>query len=55
MSFSIFIAALVAENPPPPMLLGLQSWLASQPRQRAQAIMRVLTGAMLQIPLFAFA
>ncbi len=31
--------------PTPPMLLGLQSWLATQPRQRAQAIMRVLTGA----------
>jgi NADH dehydrogenase FAD-containing subunit/uncharacterized membrane protein YphA (DoxX/SURF4 family) len=31
--------------PTPPTLLGLQSRLASQPRQRAQAIMRVLTGA----------
>ena len=31
--------------PTPPMFLGVQSWLASQPRQRAQAIMRVLTGA----------
>jgi hypothetical protein len=31
--------------PTPPMLFGLQSWLANQPRQRAQAIMRVLTGA----------
>ena len=28
-------------------LLGVQSWLASLPRQRAQAIMRVLTGATL--------
>jgi NADH dehydrogenase FAD-containing subunit/uncharacterized membrane protein YphA (DoxX/SURF4 family) len=31
--------------PTPPFLLGLQSWLEAQPRQRAQAIMRVLTGA----------
>jgi hypothetical protein len=31
--------------PTAPLLVGLQSWLASQPRQRAQAIMRVLTGA----------
>ena len=31
--------------PTPTMFLGVQSWLASQPRQRAQAIMRVLTGA----------
>ncbi len=31
--------------PTPTMFLGAQSWLASQPRQRAQAIMRVLTGA----------
>jgi len=30
--------------PTPPFLLGLQSWLEAQPRQRAQAIMRVLTG-----------
>jgi NADH dehydrogenase FAD-containing subunit/uncharacterized membrane protein YphA (DoxX/SURF4 family) len=30
--------------PTPPFLLGLQSWLEEQPRQRAQAIMRVLTG-----------
>jgi len=33
--------------PTPPIFLGVQSWLASQPRQRAQAIMRVLTGATL--------
>ena len=31
--------------PAPPFMLGLQSWLEAQPRQRAQAIMRVLTGA----------
>jgi NADH dehydrogenase FAD-containing subunit/uncharacterized membrane protein YphA (DoxX/SURF4 family) len=31
--------------PTPRPLLGVQSWLASLPRQRAQAIMRVLTGA----------
>jgi len=31
--------------PTPPFMLGLQSWLEAQPRQRAQAIMRVLTGA----------
>lgn len=30
--------------PAPTFLLGLQSWLEAQPRQRAQAIMRVLTG-----------
>jgi NADH dehydrogenase FAD-containing subunit/uncharacterized membrane protein YphA (DoxX/SURF4 family) len=30
--------------PTPPLLTRPQSWLASQPRQRAQAIMRVLTG-----------
>jgi NADH dehydrogenase FAD-containing subunit/uncharacterized membrane protein YphA (DoxX/SURF4 family) len=30
--------------PTPSFLLGLQSWLETQPRQRAQAIMRVLTG-----------
>jgi NADH dehydrogenase FAD-containing subunit/uncharacterized membrane protein YphA (DoxX/SURF4 family) len=30
--------------PTPSFLLGLQSWLEAQPRQRAQAIMRVLTG-----------
>ena len=30
--------------PTPPFMLGLQSWLEAQPRQRAQAIMRVLTG-----------
>ena len=33
--------------PTPSIFLGAQSWLASQPRQRAQAIMRVLTGATL--------
>lgn len=31
--------------PTPPFMLGVQSWLEEQPRQRAQAIMRVLTGA----------
>lgn len=30
--------------PTPAVLLGVRSWLAAQPRQRAQAIMRVLTG-----------
>jgi NADH dehydrogenase FAD-containing subunit/uncharacterized membrane protein YphA (DoxX/SURF4 family) len=30
--------------PVAPLFAGPQSWLASQPRQRAQAIMRVLTG-----------
>lgn len=30
--------------PTAPMFLGVQSWLASQPRQRAQAIMRILAG-----------
>src|SRR6202040_1174308 len=30
--------------PIPSFLLSLQSWLEAQPRQRAQAIMRVLTG-----------
>jgi NADH dehydrogenase FAD-containing subunit/uncharacterized membrane protein YphA (DoxX/SURF4 family) len=33
--------------PTPRAFLGVQSWLASLPRQRAQAIMRVLTGATL--------
>jgi NADH dehydrogenase FAD-containing subunit/uncharacterized membrane protein YphA (DoxX/SURF4 family) len=31
--------------PTPPLLTGAQSWLATQPRQRAQAILRILTGA----------
>ena len=30
-----------------PMFQGVQSWLAEQPRQRAQAIMRILTGTTL--------
>ena len=30
-----------------PVFLGIQSWLAEQPRQRAQAIMRILTGTTL--------
>ena len=30
--------------PTPPIFEGVQSWLAAQPRQRAQAIMRILTG-----------
>lgn len=30
-----------------PSLRGIQSWLAGQPRQRAQAIMRILTGTTL--------
>jgi len=33
--------------PTPAPFVAVQSWLASQPRQRAQAIMRVLTGATL--------
>jgi NADH dehydrogenase FAD-containing subunit/uncharacterized membrane protein YphA (DoxX/SURF4 family) len=33
--------------PTPPIFLGAQSWLASQPRQRAQAIMRILAGTTL--------
>ena len=33
--------------PTPAMFQGIQSWLADQPRQRAQAIMRILTGTTL--------
>lgn len=33
--------------PTPAFARGLQSWLADQPRQRAQAIMRILTGTTL--------
>ena len=33
--------------PTPGIFKGLQSWLAEQPRQRAQAIMRILTGTTL--------
>ncbi len=33
--------------PAPHCLRGLKSWLEAQPRQRAQAIMRVLTGSMM--------
>ena len=33
--------------PTPALFQGLQTWLAEQPRQRAQAIMRILTGTTL--------
>ncbi|MEY3789144.1 MAG: hypothetical protein RLZ75_3352, partial [Pseudomonadota bacterium] len=33
--------------PTPAVFQGIQSWLADQPRQRAQAIMRILTGTTL--------
>jgi NADH dehydrogenase FAD-containing subunit/class 3 adenylate cyclase/uncharacterized membrane protein YphA (DoxX/SURF4 family) len=33
--------------PTPALFQGLQAWLAEQPRQRAQAIMRILTGTTL--------